>query len=200
MAVKPLSDKDIVHITRLKEAGQEVSAVKLYQLRDWAGWGFYRDGTYTKDNPFIPPRREWVMIPTDQTGNTLKKQEPMGTPLFVDNKVTGREGDALIIGLRFKMSATRRNTWADIAIDIGTEDNPIRIAPQTVQFVKNRNDEQGFVLTYLVYTLDTWEKNGGAFMVYANRANTKFYDISVSVTRTHAARERLGAEPTNGIA
>lgn len=190
---KSFTDKDTIHVTRDKEQGQELTAVKLYQLRNWAGWGFYADSVHTSDNPFIPPRREWVPLPFFLNGGTLDEQEPLNTPLFEDNKVTGRTGDALIIGLRFTVSATRRNAWSDIAIDIGTEDNPIRIIPQTVSFVKNANNEQSYVLTYLVYTLDIWEANGGLFQVYADRANTKFYNMSVSVTRTHAAREKLGA-------
>ena len=99
----------------------------------------------------------------------------------------------MIISLRFSgKNTSSAKAWMDVVIDIGTEENPIRIVGQTVYFGKGKDVDHDFVLTYMVYTLDTWEKNGGKFVIYPSHKDTELHDISVSITRTHASREQLG--------
>lgn len=102
-----------------------------------------------------------------------------------DGYITGRNGDAYIVTLDFKVKPTNANTtyiedWIDIGGSIG------ELYRRISTFPKGNGVERSIVHTTAVYTLDTWEQNGGT--VYVRADNTAdIYDIRFIVFRIYKA-------------
>ncbi len=149
------------------------------------GWGDYADTEYTSVSPFVPTVDTWVPLPNNALAGP-RSQEPDGIEFYTDGKITGRNGDAILITAELTATPTSSTeTFLDIAINIGGAIG--RIYPQTLSFPKGQGQARNLHFTVGAYTLDTWEANGGQVEVRTN-AGVNIYNIRYVITRTHEAR------------
>jgi hypothetical protein len=96
-----------------------------------------------------------------------------------------------MISVDFKAKPTNAGTtYLETWIDIGIPG--VDLYKRIVSFPKGNGVERPIGFTSGVYTLDTWEANGG--LVYAQANNTcDVYDIRFVLHRTHAARGYYGS-------
>lgn len=117
---------------------------------------------------------------TDTTSGVADVDGTLG-----DGYITGQQGDAYIVTFDFKVKPTNGATtyiedWIDIGGSVG------ELYRRISTFPKGTNAERSIVRTTAVYTLDTWEANGGT--VYVRSDNTcDIYDIRFTIFRLFKA-------------
>lgn len=96
-------------------------------------------------------------------------------------RILGEEGASLLVTLDFKAKPTNANTtyledWIDIGGAVG------ELYRRIVSFPKGNGVERPITHTTMVYTLDTWELNGGELLIEA--VNTcDIYDKRVVIAQ-----------------
>jgi len=164
-------------------AGGSLGSATLSELRGWNGWGDYADREYTEGSPFQPATTVWTDLPNNAVGGPRAYEPDIGT-LFSGNKILGRTGDSLVLTIEMTAKPTTAAvTYLDLAIDIGGAIG--RIYPQNIAFPKGQNVARPFSFSFGVYTLDTWEANGGQIVVNPSAA-MDIYGIRTVVIRTSA--------------
>lgn len=171
--------------TRQAQAIQGVQP--LIDTNLYTGWGSYADGQYTSGSPFALTQDTDTDLPNN-AASKLETQLPIDVTKFYDEsttKITGRNGDGLLITKEFKVvPASATNTYIDVWIDIGGSVG--ELYRRSVTFNKGIQ-EYNVHISYGAYTLDTWEANGGQVRVRSN-TNCDIYGIRYVLTRTHKAR------------
>lgn len=148
------------------------------------GWADYADTQYTSGSPLSVLADTDTLLPNNGLGG-VKTQEPSDGPFYADGKITGREGDGLLITVDFKVTPTNANTtllevWFDIGGSVG------ELYRRPITFPKGNGVERGVNFTVAGYTLDTWEANGAEVYVRAN-GTCEIHTIRYVLTRTHKA-------------
>lgn len=154
----------------------------------FTGWADYTDGTYTTGSPLSLSTGVKITLPND--GDTIRdSQKPIDVASFYNpltSKILGRNGDGLGVTLEFKVRPTTASvTKISVTIDIGGVVG--EIYPRDFILTKGQNVEHYYLSSFLAYTLDTWESNGGEFKIVAD-APAEVYDIRFLFHRTHKAR------------
>jgi hypothetical protein len=155
----------------------------------WTGWASYRDTQYTSAAPFnVAGGPDGVMLPNN-AATVLDSQIPTDIASFYDpatKKIAGRTGDGMIIVIDLTLrplsgSLTSFELWVDIGGAIG------RTYQNSISVTKGNGVAHRYSITLPVYTLDTWEANGG--VVYVQAAHEcEIFDIRYIFHRTHKAR------------
>lgn len=142
-----------------------------------SGWVDYADGTYTSGSPLAISGNTDTKLPND--GATVRSDYlPAGIANFYDSgtgKVLGNTGRSMLFTLDFKCTPTNAGTtyiedWIDIGSPVG------EIYRRISSFPKGNGVERSIVHSTAMYTLDTWETNGGDVYVRAN-GTADIYDI-----------------------
>jgi len=153
------------------------------------GWAVYRDTQYTSAAPFaLAGSPEGVILPNN-AAIVLDSEKPDDVTSFYDpvtKKIAGRTGDGMIIVIDMVLkpsssSLTSFDLWIDIGGTIG------RTYQNSITVPKGSGVAHRMSLTLPVYTLDTWEANGGIVYIQAGHACV-VYDIRYIFHRTHKAR------------
>ena len=158
-------------------------------VADWSGWANYEDDTYTTGSPLSIANATKVTIPNDG-GTTDESQMPPDVVEFYDSSdstITGRNGDGLNVVIEFNVRpTTAAATRISVSIDIGGAVGEL----YTRDFVlaKGNGVQHHFVSSIALFTLGTWEANGGKVKVIADGGAIEIYDIRYALTRTHKAR------------
>lgn len=151
-----------------------------------SGWGDYVDTQYTSAVPFVVAADTDTLLPNNK-GSTIETQKPSDVDTFYDgSKITGRDGDAMTVTVDCKLRPTNLATtvaefWVDIGGGIG------ELYRRVITFPKGSGIERPVNFTVSVYTLATWEANGGTVYVRAN-GTMDIYNVRYVITRTHKAR------------
>lgn len=177
------------------EVGSSVRA-KLNSLiaRDNAiGWGDYVDSTYTELSPFLLSADTDTVLPNDGVngprGFLPEDSANPGSALNLfdtaNNQIIGRNGDGLIVSIEYKVkpatgTATFIDTWIDIGAPIG------ELYRRTNTFPKGSGVERNIISSQGVYTLGTWEANGGTIYVNSN-GPCEVYGIRCLLHRIYAS-------------
>lgn len=141
------------------------------------GWSDYSDTQYTAASPLALSADTDTIVPNN-AGVTRDQYKPRSIPEYYNattGKILGRDGDAMTFTLDCKVKPTNANTlyiefWIDIGAPVG------ELYRRIVSFPKGNGVVRPITLTTAVYTLDTWQTNGGT--VYCNAVNTAdIYDI-----------------------
>lgn len=119
----------------------------------------------------------------------LNSQLPCGIDSLynvTDSTIIGLEGDAYDISLDWTItqnspSATEFKYWINIGGAVGA------IYPTTYQVDKGNGNSQAYNKTTTVYTLDTWEANGGKIQFVSDNDIT-VSDVRINIFRIHKAR------------
>lgn len=149
------------------------------------GWADYADTQYTQGSPFALAANTDTLLPNNGLGG-VKTQEPEGVTMYADGKITGRNGDGLMITVDMKVTPTNANTtllevWFDIGGSIG------QLYRRPISFPKGQGVQIGVNFTVAGFTLDTWEANGAQVYVRAN-GTCNIHGVRYVLTRTHKAK------------
>lgn len=159
-------------------------------VKNRTGWASYADGTYTSGSPLTLTAGVITSLPNDAT-TTLETQLPDDCPegLYDSStgKIIGRNGDGYIITIDCKASCSSPSgasleAWIDIGGSVGD------LYQTTLTSFPKGTAVHGCTRTISVYTLDTWEANGGTVEVRANVADVDVWDIRYVIHRIHKAR------------
>lgn len=150
----------------------------------FTGWESIQDDTHTTtvladDTVTIPIFRDVV----------VNSQLPCGIDSLwnmADSTVIGREGDALCVSLDFTIVQTTNNAtefkwWFNIGGSIGI------LYPTTYDQNKGIGVEKEYNKTTTVYTLDTWEANGGKIQ-FTTDQDMEVSNVRINIFRIHKAR------------
>lgn len=139
------------------------------------GWRDYADTQYTSGSPFALSANVDTLLPNNGLGG-VSSYKPRDIPEFYsDGKIVGRNGDAMVWTLNLVCTPTNAGTtyiefWVDIGGAVG------ELYRRIVSFPKGNGVERPITLSTAVYTLDTWQANGGAVYVRAN-GTANLYNI-----------------------
>lgn len=145
-------------------------------------WADYADTQYTEGSPFSIVADTDTLLPNNGLGG-VKTYEPDGITLYNTStqKITGIEGENRTITLEFKAKPTAgATTYLEHWIDIGGVIPPLYT--RIVSFPKGVGVERNITSTTMVYTLDTWEANGGSVYIRAN-GSADIYGIRYVIKR-----------------
>jgi hypothetical protein len=150
------------------------------------GWAQYSDTQYTSGSPLAISADTDTVLPNN-AGAVIESQKPTDiTSFYADGKITGRNGDGLLITVNAKLLPTSASTsLAEIWFDIGGSVGEIYRRP--ISFPKGNGIVRPFSFTVAAYTLGTWEANGATPYIRAN-GTLSIYDIDYILTRSHKAR------------
>lgn len=157
-------------------------------VNDYTGWADYTDGTYTSASPLVLSSSNKITLPNN--ANTIRdSQKPSDITTFYDETsqtITGRNGDAINIGIEFKArpntsSVTRLTVTIDIGAPVG------EIYTRDFVLAKGNGVEHYYLSSFNAYTLNTWEANGGTVKIVST-ASADIYDIRYVISRVHKAR------------
>lgn len=159
-----------------------------YSYGLFTGWAVYNDTVHTTGSPFTVTDGTTVALPNN-AASKIESQLPIDCDTFYNGTtIPGRNGDGYNILVEF--SCRPNGAGADprvtIAINIGGAVG--RIYPFDFFLDKGNGVEHNFLMSHNVYTLDTWEANGGTVEVTATNENIEIYNIRYLITRTHKAR------------
>ena len=159
------------------------------EIYDFTGWAVYNDTQYTTGSPFLVTAGAPAQALPNNALSKIETQLPADVTTFYDGTViTGRDGDGVNIMIEFQCRPTtnsadvRLETTIDIGGLIG------EIYPFEFGLGKGVGVEHYFNKNLNVYTLNTWEANGGTVMIEAFNSNIEVYNIRYLITRTHKAR------------
>ena len=116
-------------------------------------------------------------------------QKPADVPDFwADNKITGRNGDAIIVKVQFDCIpddavATNINIQVNIGGAVGV------VEEHDFPLVRGALVSHPITFTFLAYTLNTWEANGGRIVLTADGDVTiPAANRRILIARAHKAR------------
>lgn len=190
-----LNDEDGIARNVLCPAGQKLWAKSIERASrvniefaagaapDGTGWASYNDTDSVEQNPFFLPKNQDMKLPNNGLAG-VRSQEPQGIKLYDAGKITGREGDALILTVAFQCDVIpKKNCDLTLWLTIGGGFGPLRPQKQRIF------DRDPYPVLWCsgVYTLGVWESNGGDFMVRASQ-NCNIWDIEYLVHRVHATQ------------
>ena len=153
------------------------------------GWAFYRDNQYTELSPLIS-NDEIIYLTNNGLGATTEKSYLPDTGELWDatnNKIIASGvGDAFVMRIDFKAKAQKNFSYFSIGIDIG-DGSPIVIVEKTLSMVKGINVEETFSETFLGFSLNTFDANGGKVFIdtVADSANISIYDIGINIAKVY---------------
>lgn len=154
---------------------------------DLTGWAQYTDTTYTSASRFTLATDTKVTLPN--SGSKLAPQIPVDITDFYDSgtqKIIGRNGDGYSVGIEFKIVPDSvAASLVTVAIDIGGAIG--EIYPSTYILDKGVGVVHNAYFNLAVYTLGTWEANGGDVKIVCN-GPAGVYDIRYVFHRLHKAR------------
>lgn len=153
-----------------------------------SGWANYADTTYTTGSPFLLTTAAGKVNLPNNAGTVVDSEKPSDITTFYNGTaITGQEGDAYSITIEFKVRPTtaasdvRISTTIDIGGAVG------ELYPRDFSLTKGSGVEHYYISSFLYYTLDTWQANGGIVKVQATNSNVEIYDIRYVIAREHKA-------------
>lgn len=136
------------------------------------GWASYVDGQYpTAGVPFALVADTDTVIPNDALGSsTNETQLPDHIEKFYDGvtkRIPGRVNDGFFVTLdMFVVPTNASSTFFDTWIDVGS---PVgQLYRKTVAFPKGQDQILHISDTVAVYSLETWQSNGGQIKMRSN--------------------------------
>lgn len=178
------------YILRVSSAVKDnVSAELLTYLTNSAqasGWFQASDNTYTSSSPFSITANVRTKLDFN-ADSIIDTYVPSGTTAStfydtVNNKIYGEnDGDAFIIRVNATVKPAATNSYITFDLDIGGSQGII--LENTRSLIKG-TAAQPVSKSDLIYTLNTFNTNGGEIYVTCNN-NCDFYDMSFVMTRVH---------------
>ena len=157
----------------------------------YTGWADYLDTQFSSASPWQPTPGVWTDFPHN-SGATIKGQMPTDvTDLFAGSKITGRNGDGINVTIELlARPTTAQPTTLRSAVFIGGNLGPLadgRIYGRPASFPKGQGEVEPQTFTTGMFTLGTFEANGGTIQFNPTHA-IDIWAVRVVPHRTHKAR------------
>lgn len=158
-------------------------AIAGYYISAETGWGVYNDTQYTSVSPLLLAADTDTPLPNN-AGSVIETYKPTVLETFYSaGNIIGVTGMALAITVDFKVrptsgAATYIEDWIDIGPPVG------QLYRRISSFPKGTGEERNISHTEGVYTLDTWEANGGVVTIRSN-GPCEIYDIRYVIILLH---------------
>lgn len=148
-----------------------------------AHWSNINDTEFTEPNKFTV-QTDWLQLPNNAGQVITDPKFSTLDPIYDGDKITGKFGRAIIIGLRFKY--IRRAGANARRVTVGFDIGGIFVEPiiqKDVGINHVPNGEIGhYNETFFGYTFDTWEKNGATVLIKADR-KLEIFDFTFTLAR-----------------
>lgn len=174
--------------TFLGQAKIEADSFYVYRGAS-SGGGNFADTTYTSANPFTLTTAAGRTALPNNAGSIWGLQVPVGhKPLYDGATIAGINGNMYQITIEFRVRPTsaasdpRISTVIDIGGSVG------ELYKRDLVLSKGNGVEHYYVSSFVYYTLDTWEENGGTVYVTAFNSDLEIYDIRYVIALAHMAR------------
>lgn len=131
------------------------------------GWAVYNDTTGAQSLSASTPA-----VFTVNAGTKIETYKPADvTAFWASNKITGREGDAIVVKIQCLFTPVdAAASYVDFTVDIG---GAIGVTEaHSFPITKGAGVAHYLYWTFLSYTLDTWEANGGTVNVVSDGAGS----------------------------
>ena len=161
-------------------AERDAQIAALSPLAGASGWAVYNDTAGAQSLT-----AGGTATFTVNAGSKIETYAPDGIALWSGNKITGREGDAIVVKVQcvFTPSDAVASTL-DFSVDIGGAIGEVEY--QNFPVTKGAGMPHKVSWTFLAYTLDTWEANGGTVRVVSDGAG-QLTSKRVLISRVHKA-------------
>jgi hypothetical protein len=160
-------------------------------FNDLSGWAQYTDTQYTEANPLTLTEAEGqINLPNNALG-IIETQKPLYIPTFYDpatQKILGRNGDGMNVEIEYKVRPLSSSSASRIRNAINIGGTVGEVWPNDFSMNKGANVEHNYIRSLGVYTLGTWEANGGQAKVQAFNSTVEIYDIRFVFHLLHKAR------------
>lgn len=124
----------------------------------------------------------------DGATSIISQSPPDATPLWdtTTDKITGRNGDAITVKVQLTFTPDDA-TASDFTVDVDIGGAIGIVERQDFSVIRGAGVEHYFAWTFVAYTLNTWEANGGE--VYATCDGPgDITDLRIVIARVHKAR------------
>lgn len=153
------------------------------ELYRQSGWSDYVDDTYTSGSPLAIDASTDTVIPND--AGTVRDQElpaDYSSGFYNAGKFLGLAGDGLLVTIEARVERQSGSGAynVDVWFDIGS--GVTNLYRRTIGL--RGSGANYLTFTTAVYTLDTWETNGGEIYINSDVA-INMYDIRFVVHRLH---------------
>lgn len=160
-----------------------LDALSTWTLRA-TGWAVYNDTAGAQGLAASTPETFAV-----NAGSWIDSQKPEDVDQFWDsatNTITGRNGDAIIVKVQCIFTPSDA-TASSIEFETDIGGVPGVVEYQDFPVIKGAGVAHRLSWTFLAYTLDTWEANGGTINVEADGPGD-LTNKRVLIARVHRAR------------
>lgn len=166
---------------------QPIDSIVERAVAQNTGWVDVVDTQYTSESPFSLVANTDTVLPNNGQAGVYSQKPNDVDSFYADGKITGRNGDGLLVTIDCVIVPTSANTTsAEVWIDIGGAVGDLY--RRIVTFPKGQGVARPLNFTFGGYTLDTWESNGGTVYIRANGGTADIYSIRYVLTRSHRAR------------
>lgn len=151
-----------------------------------SGWAVYADTQYTTGAPYTLTQVAGKVSLPNNGLNSIETHLPLGMTSFYENgKIVGVNGNAYVITIEFGVRPTSavQSPRISTAIDIGGAVG--EIYPRDFTMSKGSGQDHYFLSSFVYYTLDTWEQNGGTFKVQAIGSDVEIFNIRYIISTQH---------------
>lgn len=180
--------------------GQAANSINEADLRDLivstvgvTGWADYVDTEHSQGSPQLITAATPTVL-TNNGGTTQVQELPFdrSNGLFdpVSNTIVGNAGDSLMITGEFIINRQTGTQEYDIGIGINIGGGIPLLYERS--FRLRGTEPRSITFTTGAYTLDTWQANGGEFILESN-VDAEVYGKRVVVHRIHKGRGTYGA-------
>lgn len=162
----------------------------LINITSTSGFVSHQDDQYTVASPLSITADTDTILPNNK-GISYELEKPLDLVELVNSsgQIVGKEGDAYVATIEYTVKPTNVNTtYIDTWIDIGGGVGQLYRRPHT--FPKGVNIDRPITFSTGIYTLDTWEANGGTVYVRAN-GSADIHSIRFVIYRLHKAANQF---------
>ena len=166
--------------------GSDGKKLENEAIEKTTGWSAYVDTQYTEGSTFSIVSDTKVTLPNNASSK-IESQMPSDFDKMYDEStlsIIGKNGDGLNITCEFFVIPDVGATTLETSIDIGGAVG--EIFPRLFTFPKGSGVTRPISFSISVYTLDTWQANGGQIKIISN-GNCEIFGIRYVLTRTHKA-------------
>ena len=149
------------------------------KVESTTGGADYADTQYTTGSPFILAVADGTVTLPNNAGNTYLTQVPevLDRGFYQNDLIQGYEDSFFNVTIEFKVRPTSAasNIRLKTSIDIGGAVG--EIYPRNFNPTKGNGVEHFYSASFLYYTRNTFEANGGAVKVSTENGDVEIYDI-----------------------
>lgn len=164
----------------------------VINVQSTTGGADYADGQYTDLSPFALIESDGTVTLPNNAATIYDTQKPSTIPTFYDGtKIVGIDGNFYNITVEFSVRPTSaaNDIRVQTSIDIGGAVGEIYY--RDFSLTKGNGNEHFYSASFLFYSRDTFEANGGTVKIRTLNGPVEIYNIRYVFALTHNAGDNL---------